>query len=72
MEELTVMLIQQNYMHRMICSFRIFFSFALCDGEGNGRGAKWKYLRDYLNGNKVNNLEEKLQMTDKNIIDGLV
>ena len=32
----------------------------------------WKYLQDYLNGNKVNNLEEKLQMTDKNIIDGLV
>ena len=34
--------------------------------------AEWKYFLDCLNGNRVYDLDEKLQMTDKNRIDGLV
>jgi hypothetical protein len=41
-------------------------------GEEMVTDAEWKYFLDCLNGNRVYNLDEKLQMTDKNRIDGLV
>ena len=41
-------------------------------GEEMVTDAEWKYFLDCLNGNRVYNLEEKLQMTDKNSIGGLV
>ena len=41
-------------------------------GEEMVTDAEWKYFLDCLNGNRVYNLEEKLQMTDKNSIDGSV
>ena len=34
--------------------------------------AEWKYFLDCLNGNRVYNLDEKLQMTDKNSVGGSV
>ena len=34
--------------------------------------AEWKYFLDCLNGNRVYNLDEKLQMTDKNNVGGSV
>ena len=41
-------------------------------GEEMVTDAEWKYFLDCLNGNRVYNLEEKLQMTDKNSIGGSV
>ncbi len=38
-------------------------------GEEMLTDAEWKYFLDCLNGNRVYNLDEKLQMTDKNNID---
>ncbi len=37
-------------------------------GEEMLTDAEWKYFLDCLNGNRVYNLDEKLQMTDKNNI----
>lgn len=41
-------------------------------GEEMVTDVEWKYFLDCLNGNRVFNLDEKLQMTDKNSIDGSV
>jgi len=41
-------------------------------GEEMVTDAEWKYFLDCLNGNRDYNLDEKLQMTDKNNIGGLV
>ena len=41
-------------------------------GEEMVTDAEWKYFLDCLNGNRVYNLEEKLQMTDKNSVGGSV
>ena len=41
-------------------------------GEEMLTDAEWKYFLDCLNGNRVYNLDEKLQMTDKNNIGGSV
>ena len=41
-------------------------------GEEMVTDAEWKYFLDCLNGNRFYNLEEKLQMTDKNSIGGSV
>ena len=41
-------------------------------GEEIVTDAEWKYFLDCLNGNRVYNLDEKLQMTDKNNIGGPV
>ena len=41
-------------------------------GEEMVTDAEWKYFLDCLNGNRVYNLDEKLQMTDKNNIGGSV
>ena len=50
-----------------------FFSLLhYATGEEMVTDAEWKYFLDCLNGNRVYSLDEKLQMTDKNSIDGSV
>ncbi len=55
------------------CDTDSYFSLLhFVTGEEMVTDAEWKYFLDCLNGNRVYNLEEKLQMTDKNSIGGSV
>ena len=56
----------------MLVTDSYFSLLHFATGEEMVTDAEWKYFLDCLNGNRVYNLEEKLQMTDKNSIDGSV
>lgn len=56
----------------MLVTDSYFSLLHFATGEEMVTDAEWKYYLDCLNGNRVYNLEEKLQMTDKNSIGGLV
>ena len=56
----------------MLVTDSYFSLLHFATGEEMVTDAEWKYFLDYLNGNRVYNLEEKLQMTDKNSIGGSV
>ena len=53
----------------MLVSDSYFSLLHYATGEEMLTDAEWKYFLDCLNGNRVYNLDEKLQMTDKNNID---
>ena len=56
----------------MLVTDSYFSLLHFATGEEMVTDAEWKYFLDCLNGNRVYNLEEKLQMTDKNSIGGSV
>lgn len=56
----------------MLVTDSYFSLLHFATGEEMVTDAEWKYFLNCLNGNRVYNLEEKLQMTDKNSIDGSV
>ena len=56
----------------MLVTDSYFSLLHFATGEEMVTDAEWKYFLDCLNGNRVYNLEEKLQMTDKNRIGGSV
>ncbi len=56
----------------MLVTDSYFSLLNFATGEEMVTDAEWKYFLDCLNGNRVYNLEEKLQMTDKNSIGGSV
>ena len=56
----------------MLVTDSYFSLLHFATGEEMVTDAEWKYLLDCLNGNRVYNLDEKLQMTDKNSIGGSV
>ena len=56
----------------MLVTDSYFSLLHFATGEEMVTDTEWKYFLDCLNGNRVYNLEEKLQMTDKNSIGGSV
>ena len=56
----------------MLVTDSYFSLLHFATGEEMVTDAEWKYLLDWLNGNRIYSLNEKLKMNDENSIGGLV